>query len=84
MPDQTLPKAQVKPMRVVRRMPPNGPDAPPPKQPEKKPDIQWVKHGRKSFADQLTRNVAMAAAILLCVVALRSAAFPLPRMCFPP
>ncbi len=76
MPDQTLPKAQVKPMRVVRRMPPNGPDAPPPKQPEKKPDIQWVKHGRKSFADRLTRNVAMAASILLCVVALRSAAFP--------
>lgn len=73
---RNLPKAQVKPMRVVHHKPLEEPAAPAPKTPAKEAGVEWVKPNRKSFADRLTRNVAMAAAILLCVVALRNAALP--------
>ncbi len=71
-----LPKAQVKPMHVVHRKPMNGPNIVPPKEPDKEKDIQWVKPRRKDFAERLTRNVAVAAALLLCAVAVRNAALP--------
>ncbi len=71
-----LPKAQVKPMHVVHRKPLDGPIIVPPKEPEKKNDIKWVKPRKKDFAERLTRNVAVAAALLLCAVAVRNAALP--------
>ena len=74
-----LPKAQVKPMHVVHRNPRNGPGAVSPKEPDKekeKMEFEWVKPRRKDFAERLTRNVAVAAAILLCAVAVRNAALP--------
>lgn len=76
---QPLPKAQVKPMHVVHRSPRNGPGPDLPKGPDKetgKKEIQWVKPRKKDFAERLTRNVAVAAAILLCAVAVRNAALP--------
>jgi hypothetical protein len=73
-----LPKAQVKPMHVVHRKPMNGPGIVSPKKPEqeKENDIKWVKPRKKEFAERLTRNVAVAAALLLCAVAVRNAALP--------
>ena len=73
-----LPKAQVKPMHVVHRKPVSGPGIVSPKEPDKetKKDIEWVKPRRKEFAERLTRNVAVAAALLLCAVAVRNAALP--------
>lgn len=72
-----LPKAQVKPMHVVHKKPMDGQVSVPPKEPEKENDIKWVnKPRKKDFAERLTRNVAVAAALLLCAVAVRNAALP--------
>ena len=71
-----LPKAQVKPMHVVHRKPMGGPVIVPPKETEKENEMKWVKPRKKDFAERLTRNVAVAAALLLCAVAVRNAALP--------
>ena len=71
-----LPKAQVKPMRVVHRKAADGPNIIPPKAPEKEKKVEWVRPRKKDFAERLTRNMAVAAALLLCAVAVRNAALP--------
>ncbi len=71
-----LPKAQVKPMHVVHRKPAGGSGIVSPREPEKENNVAWVQSHKKSFADRLTRNVAVAAALLLCAVAVRNAALP--------
>lgn len=78
MTNHPLPKAQVKqPMRVVKRKPQaDGPVSAAPKEPEKEKKLEWITPKRKSFVESLTRNVAVAAALLLFVVAVRSAAIP--------
>ncbi len=78
MSNHPLPKAQVKrPMHVVKRKPQaDGPVSVAPKEPEKKKRLEWVTPQKKSFVESLTRNVAVAAALLLFVVAVRNAAAP--------
>jgi len=77
MPNHPLPKAQVKPMHVVKRRPQSaGPVSMPLKQPEKEKNLEWITPKKKSFVESLTRNVAVAAALLLFVVAVRNAAIP--------
>lgn len=77
MSNHPLPKAHVKPMHVVKRKPQmDGPVLAPPKEPEKEKKLQWITPQKKSFFDSLTRNVAVAAALLLFVVAVRNAAIP--------
>ena len=72
-----LPKAQVKPMQVVRRNQVNGPVTVPQKELTKNEEqIKWVQTPKKSIVENLTRNVAVAATLLLFVVAVRSAALP--------
>ncbi len=86
MSNRPLPKAQAKPMHVVHRKPMNLVQRKPmnglgnvlSKEPdkEKEKDMEWVKPRKKDFAERLTRNVAVAAALLLCAVAVRNAALP--------
>jgi len=76
MSNQPLPKAQVKPMHVVHRKPMNESGNVPPPLLKKDKNVEWVKPSKKSFAERLTRNVAVAAALLLCAVAVRNAALP--------
>jgi hypothetical protein len=63
-------------MHVVHRKPMDSLQIIPPKLPGKESEIKWVKPRKKDFAERLTRNVAVAAALLLCVVAVRNAALP--------
>ncbi len=77
MSSRPLPKAQVKPMHVVHKNPLSGPAVAPEKEPVKEEkEIEWIKPRKKDFAERLTRNVAVAAALLLCAVAVRNAALP--------
>ncbi len=77
MPNQPLPKAQVKPMHVVKRSSQaNGPVLVTPQQTEPEKTLEWITPKKKSFVESLTRNVAVAAALLLFVVAVRNAAVP--------
>ena len=75
-----LPKASVAPMRVVHRKPMGEPIKRPPVKPEKKKEkkdsFTWLRSGKTHFAERLTRNVAIAAAVLLCAVAIRNGALP--------
>jgi hypothetical protein len=48
----------------------------PEKKKEKKESFAWLRSGKMRFAEKLTRNVAIAAAILLCSVAIRNGALP--------
>lgn len=64
-------RTQVGTMRVrTRRL---SPEAPP--QPDA-PDIQWKQPLKKRPGDRLLRNMAVAASLVLCAVALRSGALP--------
>lgn len=73
---RSLPKAQVTPMQVVRRKPLAAVTKEPPKEPERKKRTSRADEVKKAFAERLTRNVAVAAALLLCAVAIRNAALP--------
>ena len=77
MPNHPLPKAQVKPMHVVKRAPNTSqPVINPPKESNGEKKLEWITPKKKSFVESLTRNVAVAAALLLFVVAVRNAAIP--------
>lgn len=74
MPKQSLPRAQVGPMQLIHQK--DQGEVEKPVTLEHKPGFNWIQSGKKSFAERLTRNVAVAAALLLCVVAVRNASSP--------
>ncbi len=43
---------------------------------ESKPDIQWKQPEKRRWGDRLLRNMAVAAALVLCAVTLRAGALP--------